>query len=542
MRTAVTALSGAVALVLLISLANAAGLFLIQGSARTRELAVRAALGAERSRLVGQISIENAMLAVAAAVAGTLLAFAAVGMLVRGAPADLPRLSEVTVDRGALAFALLAAVIATVGFGLIPTLWITRSTPFHSLRGSQRGATGSSANRRLQEALIVGQVAVAVVLFSGAGLLVRSLSNLRGVDLGVDQSGLALVNVPRTTPTRADLPATIAFYGRLSERLAAAPGIRAVTATTTLPFAGPNAYSTFYALPGQTAAQAGRNSSVDLEAAAPNFFATLAIPIVRGRPFSTSDRAGPPSVIVNAAFAREAWRGRNPIGERLKFGGAESPSMWYSVVGVAADSRYRNLTRDVPTVYLPLERLDSLMGLPPSVLAVRSTLAPGAVLGLVRSIAHQLDPSVETLGVETIPDALAAPLARPRFSTGLLTTFALIAILLTTIGLFGVMASFVQERTREIGIRIAVGAQTAQIRRLVLGRGLRLTALGMGIGLAFALGITRLLASLLYELRPSDPLTYLTVAAGMMAVTALACYWPVRRAARIDPMTVLTSD
>ena len=247
-------------------------------------------------------------------------------------------------------------------------------------------------------------------------------------------------------------------------------------------------------------------------------------------------------MIVNAAFAREAWRGRNPIGERLKFGGADSPSMWYTVVGLAADSRYRNLTRDVPTVYLPLERTDSLMGLTPSVLAVRSTLAPGAVLGLVRSIAHELDPNVETLGVATMPDALAAPLARPRFSTGLLTSFALIAILLTTIGLFGVMASFVQERTREIGIRIAVGAQARQIRGLVLGRGLRLTALGLGIGLVSALGMTRLMESLLYGLRPSDPLTYVAVSVGMMAVTALACYWPVRRAARIDPMTVLTSD
>jgi putative ABC transport system permease protein len=533
-RPAILALLAAVAFVLLIATANVANLLLMRGEGRRAELAIRAALGAGRGRLASQLLVESAILALLASLVGlavTWWSLRAVTMLV---PDGLPRIDSVRIDGVVVALVAGVGFVASLLAGVAPALLSSRVELATELLGGGRGVAGPAA-RTGRRALVVAQVALAVTVVAAAGLLTRTLLRLQRVDVGVAADRLVFVSLELPQPKFADRAVHAHFLSDVVGSLQGVRGIEAVTPVNASPFAGGWTVPRFSA-EGQTEERAAANPSLNLESVHHNYFDTLGVKIVRGRAFSEADRDGALDVaIVSEEVADGTWPGENPIGKRLKMGAPASEDRWRTVVGVAAATRYRELTAPRATLYLPAAQfIDAAR-----TLALRTAAPLDLVASVVREKVASLDPDVQVMRIVPFARRLDVPLARPRFNAFLLNLFGAAALFLATIGHYAVIAAYVRQREREIALRIALGATPGHVRRLVMGEAAWLVGAGVAIGLAVAASAARLLRGLVFGIDTLDPMSLAGAALLLMAASAAASYAPLRRAARVDALAML---
>jgi putative ABC transport system permease protein len=538
-RPMLWAAAAAVLLLLLIACVNVANLLLIRGSARTPELAIRSALGAGKRRLVRQLLTESGVLALVGGMLGIVLAVAAVRVLVALAPPELPRREMIAIDAGVLLFALGVTAAAALISGLLPALVSAAGDLSTWLRGGQRTGSASRSARSLRHALVIGQISLAIVVVVGAGLLVRSLLLLQSVDLGFNDERLLVVQTMLPSDLLPERPAQVTLQEEMVARVGAIPEVTSAASLPRPPFAQ-GGWSAMYSGEGQTPELQAANPMVGFEVVGPEYFQTLEIPVLRGRAFAAQDREdAPPVAVISEAVARHTWPGEDPIGRRVKLGPPEGPGAWHTVVGVAGETRFRELTDPQPSLYLPIRQFG---GPVPMSLAIRTRAEPSAVMPQLRQALQEVHPELMLAGGGPMPQLLAAPLARPRFSTLLLGTFAVVTLLLAAVGIYGAVSASVRYRTREIGVRIALGAPVEAVRRLVLRQGLWLAFWGCAVGVVGAAVGTRTLQGMLYGIEATDPLTFAVVVALILGTAALACYVPARRASRVDPMTALRAE
>ena len=530
-------LFGAVGFLLLIATANVANLLLARAATRDREMAVRGALGAGRARIVGQLVTESVVLAVASGLAGLALSVWGTGALLALAPTDIPRLREVSMNLPVFVFALATATICGVAFGLAPALRASNMPLVETLKDGGRSGTAGMRHRRTQQALVVAEIALALVLSIGAGLMIRSFAALERVNPGFEPSHLLTFRlaVPRTQYDNADK--LTAFYGALLDRIESLPGVRAAGLSISLPPDLLQMTDNFMVegqtLPPNQSAPVGPLLFVD-----EGYFTALGVPLVAGRFFTERDDRGAPLVaIVNETLAKKYLAGVDPVGRRIKDGGPERPdNPWMTIVGVVGDVKYDGLGRPVdPTFYLPFRQNTS----PAQFIVVRTASDPRALAASVRAAVASLDRDVPVASVKTMDELMTESVAPPRFRTMLVALFALVGLALAAIGVYGVMAYAVSERKYEIGVRLALGATAGDVMRLVFGEAIALAAIGVAAGVVGAIATTRLMAALLFGVTPTDLATFVALA-GVLVVTALtASYVPARRAMRVDPMVAL---
>jgi predicted permease len=544
---AIWVLQAAVGFVLLIACANLANLLLARAEHRHREFAVRTALGAGRGRLLRQFMTEGVLLSIVGGVLGLLLARAGVQALIRVYPTSLPRTSEVTVDPLVLLFTLGVSIATGLIFGLAPLMHTRVSALMTALKeGGAKGATGA-ARHHVRRGLVMAEVALAVMLVIGAGLLLRTVANLTNVDAGFDRS--RLVTFSMALPV-ADYPQPLAraqLYQRLLDKLRAVPGVQAATAMSGLPPNRPlDANDTD--IDNYTAPPEGPFENVDYyQNVTSDYFETMGIPIVQGRSFQASDAASSGMVaVVNETLVNTFWKGLNPIGQRLRpCCGDQVP--WFTVVGVAKDVKQRGVDQKTGSEFYFF--VDQTSRRPPPAISpgtmnivLRTTLEPGTLRQSIERAVRESDSSVPIVRLRNMNGVFEESIRRPRLLAQLLGGFAGLALLLAAIGTYGVLSYMVAERRREIGIRMALGADQGSVLSQVLKQGLVLTTIGIMVGLAGAFALNRLIASLLFGVRPTDPMTIVGVVATITLVAAIACWLPAWRASRLDPNVVLRED
>jgi putative ABC transport system permease protein len=531
-------LSCAVGLVLLIACANIANLLLTRATSRSREIAVRIALGAPKRRITRQLLTESAILGIFGSVAGMFLAYWGVSALVSLLPPGLPRIHGIRVDGSVLGFALVLSMASSFVFGLAPVLFAVRSDPQANLReGARAGeATGS---RRARSFLAAIEVALAMVLLVGAGLLMRSFVRLTSVSPGFEPSGVvkAMVSLPQFQYSTQQQ--WTAFATELMTRLQAEPGMQDSACAAPLPIKDGQINLPFEIV-GNPPLPAGAADTADYVTASPRYFSVMGIPLLRGRLFDSSDSpSSPPVVLISNALARRYFPNQDPLGRHLVFGFPLNGRASREIVGVIGDVHDVSLGKKPEAMmYVPFAQAP-LYGCE---VVVRSTLAASAVAAAIRTETHGIDKNLPVTDVATLPGALSASLAEPRFRTLILGLFSTIALALAAVGIFGVISYSVSRRTREIGIRIALGATSASVRRLVVGESAKLVFFGLAAGVPAALVLTRFLSTLLFDVRPADPLTFTGVAVLLALVALAASYIPVRRAMRVDPMVALRDE
>ena len=543
-RTSVWVLQGAVVFVLLIACANLANLLLARAESRHKEFAVRAALGAGRTRLLRQFLSEGCLLSLSGAALGLFVAFSGVRALIAAYPDSLPRSAEVTIDGGVLVFTLVVALATGAVFGLAPLLHLAPDATAMALKeGGQRTTSG---RQRLRRGLVVAEVALAVALVIGAGLLLRTVLNLTRVDGGFARGQLVtfLVDLPGATyKTPQEISS---FYRRLTDRLRAMPGVQSVAAMTGLPpMRQVDANDTD--IDGYTAPPTGPFSNVDYYQVATDGYAeTMGIPVVEGRTFQPSDAIGPKVVMINQTMARTFYGAQSPIGRRVRPSAPANANVpWFTIVGVLKDVKQGGVDRKTGTeLYFDFEQLQDIRGYMPGTMNIvlRAPLPPEALAAGIRQFVAEQDPALPIVKLRAMDDVFAEAIGRPRLLAQLLGIFAGLAILLAAIGSYGVLSYMVTERRREIGIRMALGADRASVLWMVLSQGLRLTVLGVLAGLSAAFAMSRVLGSLLFGVKPTDPLTIAAVVGLISGVALVACYLPARGATKVDPMLVLRED
>ena len=538
-RPAFRVLILAVGFVLLIACVNVANLLLARATAREREIAVRSALGASRWRIARQLLTESVLLALVGGGLGVLLAVWGVDLVTAAGGADIPRLAEpgaLGLDRNVLGFSLLISLVAGLGFGLAPALQATRAELVTALKEGGRGS-GASRGRRLRDALVVGEVAMTLVLLVGAGLLVKSLVRLRGVSLGYNPEHVLTVGVslPRATyKTDAD----VARFGQSAvESARTLPGVEHLAASYPLPVYG-MAWGMFYSVEGEPPPEPGKFPLVQTAAVGPGFFPTMQIPLTQGREFTDADTAdSEPVVIVDETLARRHWPGENPVGKRLTV----KDDRPRTVVGLAGAVRNFGLAdAPHPQIYIPhAQQLADSSPMPFVYLSLRTKGDPEALASAVKARVESVDRDAAISAIRPMDELLDRQVARERFAVLLMEIFAGLALALAAVGLYGVISYSVTQRTQEIGVRMALGAQTRDILRMIVGQGVALTLAGIGVGIAGAFALTRLMSGMLYGVEAHDPLTFASVAALVAAVALLASYVPARRATKVDPMVAL---
>jgi predicted permease len=540
-RPALLMLLGAVGMVLATACVNVANLLLARGTARAREMAVRAALGAERGRLARQFLVENLILTGIAAAAGVLLAAFGTEMLIALAPADIPRIREISLNPRVLAVTTGVALLSALFFSMVPMLQVRFLDLLSALRTAGTQSAGGGRGERLRSAMVVAQTALGVVLVIGAGLLVKSFWRLSLVDPGFRAQGVLKADLtlppsrypasPRTWP---DFREMHTFNDALLNRVTALPGVASAALVGEHPL-DPGFTNSFVVVGREAEARAWPEISV--RRVSPGYFPTVGLPLVRGRLFDDRDGTrSRPAALLNEAAARRFFAQREPIGERIRMWGAER-----TVVGIVADERTHGLGAPAPiSLYLPLAQAPSFGG--QEVLLARTAADPADLAPAVRRSVREIDPSLALAGVEPLETTVERSLRQRRFTLLLLSTFAAVAMSLAAVGLYGVLSYAVARRTREIGIRMALGASPRMVRRLVLRRGLTLGLLGLVAGVPAAFAFSLLLRNLLFGVAPSDPGIYLSVSGLLLAVALVAAGLPARRATRIDPNTALHSE
>jgi putative ABC transport system permease protein len=533
-RPALLVLSAAVALVLLIACANVANLFLARAASREREIAIRTALGASRFQIVRQLLMETLLLALLGGAAGLLLASWSRDALVALGPSDIPRLHEIRINGLVAAFTLGVAFLTSLIFGLIPALQVSRPQIDQSLKEAARGSTGGTRSHRLRSAFVVVQFALSLVLLTGAGLLIRSFAELRAVQPGFDPKGVATFwqSLPRSRYQEPNQQ--IQFFDKLLAKLTTLPGVENAGMVSPLPFSD-NDSSTSFGIVGQPPTAPGMQPSASHLTTDGNYFRTMRIPLKSGRTFDPRDtKEAAPVMMVNEAFAERYLTNENPIGQRVIIGSSKSPR---EIVGVVGSSKHDSLAEAVkPEFYIPFAQdPDSYM----DIVVRTNTPAPHGFETTTRRAVHELDSQQFVPEIKPLSQLLSQTLSQSRFNTALLGAFATAAILLAAIGIYGVIAYSVAQRTKEIGIRMALGAQRQQMLAMILRQSLTMAAIGIAVGLAGALAATRLLSALLYGVGASDPLTYMAVIVLLACAAFLAGLVPARRAMKVDPIVAL---
>ncbi|HEV3056914.1 MAG TPA: ABC transporter permease [Vicinamibacterales bacterium] len=534
-RLGLVVLLAAVAAVLLIACANIANLLLARGSTRRREIAVRIALGATRGDIVRQLLAESLALAVVGGIAGAVLALWGVDLLVRISPLQIPRLHAVRVDRSALLFTALASMLTGALSGLVPAFQLSRAHPGDALKDGDRGGSGA-AGTRTRQTLVVAEMAISLVLLAAAGLLVRSLIGLQRVSPGFVTERAVAMQLLLPGSQYPNAGSMRAFYRRLHDEAIALPGIASAAISTTLPMTG-NDISAGFAVEGRPV-DPNTRTSAPMFSISPEYFASMGIPLIKGRRFSDHDNDKASNVvIVSEAFAAKYWPGEDPIGKRMTISyNNTGPREVVGLVGNVKQSKLSERAR--PQMYTPFEQTPW----PFLTVVIQTTAAPESAAGALRGLLTRVDPMQGAGEIRTLEQYITRSVAAPRFTTLLVGAFAVVALLLAGFGLFSVMAYSVSQRRREIGIRMAIGAESSDVRRLVVGQAIRMGAVGLGIGLAGAFVVARSLGSLLYGVGPGDPATFTGVSAMLLAVMLLAAYLPARRATRVDPMTALRTE
>jgi putative ABC transport system permease protein len=534
-RQALLVLFAAVGVVLLIACANVASLLLARASTRARELSIRAALGATRGALVRQLLGESLVLAMAGGGLGLLIGVWAVRGLVLILPEGVPRAEEIGLDLRVAATCFMVALLSALVFGLVPALQASRADAAIALRDSgDRASTAGRGRARTRSALVVVELALTLVLLVSAGLLANSFLRLQSTDPGFATSGVSLLQLPLPQSKYSDGKAQSAFYQRLLEGLATRGEIEMAAVAFPDPLAGANASGSF-SIEGRPESNRGEQPRANLAGISPAYLRVMGIALISGRHFTEQDRdPAPTPIIVNAAFARRYWPGENALGKRLRFD--EEKDEWLTVVGVAADSRNRGLDTDPqPLMYLPYHAF----ALPFMSVVARSPGGPGAVASAVRAEVRRIDPDLPVDKARPVDDIVRDSVAEPRFRATLLALFAAAALVLATIGVYGLISYSVAQRTREIGIRVALGAQADQVIWPIVREGMTLALVGVGLGLTGALAATKILAAFLYGIEATDPLTFGAVALLLLVVALAASYIPSRRALKVDPLTAL---
>ena len=528
------AMLGAVAFVLLIACANIANLVMARASGRGRELAVRVALGAGKGRLVRQLLTESLLLAVLGGVAGLVLGWWAVDGLVAIAPASAPRIAEVRLDFAVFIFVALLSVATGVLFGLMPAIHTSRRDIVQPLKDAARGNV-MAAGRGFRRALIAAEVALALMLLTGGGLLLQTFVHLRSTNLGFDPDNVLVGSVNPPGAGGYDTAAKHrAFYDQVLERARALPGVRRAALASVLPLGGDSDMS--FAIEGRPSPSSPRQTPVTwYRLVSAEYFETMGVRIAAGR--SLADRPATPSVVVNETFARSYFPGEEPLGRRVRFGGNDSPS--FTIVGISADVKTRGARESTPVeMFIPYWQFTE----PGMTIVLRTAGDPALLSAPLRQAVAAIDRAVPVAGLGTLDAIVADSIEQPRFFALLAGAFAALALILAAIGIYGVMAYVVSQRTSEIGVRMALGATSREVFRLVLGDGLRLTAIGLVIGVAGSIGVGRWLKSQLFGVGSGDWPTMAATALLLLAVAAVACLVPARRAMRVEPMTALRAE
>lgn len=536
-KPALLILLGAVGLVLLIACANVASLLLARAAVRQKEIAVRVALGARRWRLIRQFLTESILLSTLGGVVGLAVAYAGLVLLRSFIPEDILQASEISIDFKVLGFTLFVSVATGVIFGLAPAIQALRFKQSETLKEGGRDAATGGSGKRLRSLLVTAEVAISLVLLIGAGLLINSFVRLRNVDPGFRSDNLLTMRIVMPLSKYLDRPRRIAFYNDMLQRVQSLGGVKSVAITSNLPLyrQGNSMSVQIYGRPELPPAQ---QPVVVTRIVSPGYFDTMTIPLLSGRKFTDQDVVTTPRVaVISETMARTFWPGEDPVGKRFGIGEIESDESWINIIGVARDVRQLELTAEPkPQAYLTYLQFGFF---DPRDLVVKTDVDPASLATAVRSAVWELDKDQPISNVQTMEAILADSIARQRFSMVLLAIFAGVALVLAGVGIYGVTSYSVAQRTREIGIRMALGAQTAAVLKLALGYGMKLVIIGIAIGLVAAFALTRLMSTLLFGVTATDPITFTLISLLLIFVAALASYIPARRATKVDPMIAL---
>ena len=535
--TALWVMMAAVGFVLLIACANVANLMLARASGRQKEIAVRSALGASRWRIIRQLLTESLIVALIGGALGILIGFWGIDALRAGNPADAAKYAagwyQLGINPTVLLFTLGLSLVSGIVFGLAPALQMSKPNLNDSLKEGTRGTTSTS--HRLRSSLVVFEVALSLVLLVGAGLLTRSFLSLLRTDPGFNPDHVLTMTLVLPGAKYKDDASRAAFYNDLAQRVKAQPGVESAAFVNYLPLGGSNS-SDSYLIEGEPDPPPGQEHEGRYRVATPDYFRTMEIPIVRGRAFTEQDKAGStPVIIVNETLARQHWPGQDPIGKRIRFYGPPERTGWMQIVGVVKDVKHELDIPVTPEYYLPHAQ-DSWNAM---VLVARTSVEPSSLAAALRQQVWAIDKDQPVFDVKTMQEVRSSSVALYSFSSVMLAIFAGIALVLAAIGIYGVMAFAVTQRTQEIGIRMALGARTADVLKLVVTNGMKLAVLGIVIGIAGAWAVTRFIEKLLVGVQPTDPLTFSLVSLCLFVAAFIACYLPARRATKVDPLVAL---
>jgi putative ABC transport system permease protein len=536
-QLALLVLLGAVGFVLLIACANVANLLLVRAVARQREMAIRAALGAGRWRVIRQLLTESVLLAVLSGLLAMLLASGSADLLQTILPDNLPRADQVGIDGRVFGFTLLISLLTGILFGLIPAFAASRLSLTDSLKDGGRGSRGIG-HSRFRNLLLVSEVALAVVLLAGAGLMLRSFIKLMSVDPGFDPQNVLTMDIRLPRNRYAPVQQAV-FFQQYLERLSALPGVEAAGAVYPLPFSGAEE-GTGISIEGQPPPASSERRIVSPRWISPGYFKAMNIHLQRGRELSVSDGSDtPPVLVINEAMARQYWPNQDPIGRRVSFNSHDGQPVWREIVGVIRDVRHKALDQaPKPEMYVPFTQFPSWL----MTIVARTKGDPLTFAAAVRSQVQAMDKDQPVSNIHTMEELMARSVSPPRFYLLLLAVFAGVALLLAAVGIYGVMSYLVTQRTHEIGVRMALGAQAGDVLKLVVKQGMTVTLTGVVIGLLAALGLTRLIRNLLFGVSAADPLTLGLIAALLTVVALLACWIPARRATKVDPLIALRHE
>jgi predicted permease len=546
-------LLGAVAFVLLITCANVAHMLLARAAARQKEVAVRAALGARRGRIIRQFLTESLLLGCLGGAAGLALAALATRALIAISPSDIPRMQTVTIDLRAALFLFSATILTSVSFGLAPALQASSINVNDTLKEGSRGSSQGVSRNRLRSLLVISEFALALILLIGAGLMIRTFAALQAVDAGFNPHNVVSMVVSVAGSREADPARRSIFYHQLIERVRSLPGVEAAGAINHLPLAG-DLWGWSFIIEGRPKPRPGESPSGVYRMVTPGYFGTMRLPLIRGRDVSETDNATAPGVvIISERAAKEYWPGEDPIGKRISFDDDKTnPPTWLTIIGVAKDAKQDDwAATPFPEVYLAAFQNHDFLGDSGSgvashasyiTLVARTAGDPAAVAPAMKEAAWSLDRNLAISQVVTMDGVVAEANAQPRFEMLLLTVFAAVALILAGVGIYGVIGYSASRRTHEIGVRMSLGATRGDVLLLVVRQGMWLALAGSVTGLAGALLLSRLMTKLLYGVQPTDPATFVAVATGLGFVAMLACYIPARRATRIDPVAALRCE
>jgi putative ABC transport system permease protein len=534
-RLSLLVLLGAVGLVLLIACANVANLLLVRASARQREIAVRTALGAGRWRILRQLLIESILLGIAGGAAGLALGYAGIRLLPRYGPANMPFLKDVSLDRQVLVFAALASLLSGIIFGLAPAVSAFGAQVYETLKQGTLAAGESRARNRFRGALIVIEVAMALLLTIGATLMVRTLLRLQSTSPGFEAEGVLTASITLPLPKYPKPEQRIEFYQRLLERLSAMPGAGAASMVSLIPLGGSNTGMNML-IEGQPAPRPEETPIFWRRIIDPAYFRVMRIPLLRGREFTCQDTGSPRVAIINDTLARRYWPGADPLGKRFGSGRTGSGTTWFTVIGIVGDVRFTSLTKDPePEFYEPYRQSP----IPDMILTVRTPSDPVRLAPALRQAVLDTDRTQPVSRITSMTQVLSNAVGTPRLAALLLAVFGIIALVLAAVGIYGVISFAVTRRTREIGIRIALGAGRRQVLRMVVGQAVILASFGVAIGIGGALALTRVIEGMLFGVNAADPFVYAGVSLLLIAIAALAAYLPARRAAGVSPSVAL---